>query len=877
MVCEVLGVVVAASDAGAGRTNGATSRTNSLLVSIAAMNRTAAAIALGLLLVAATVVYLSAGDPVASVAGTGGGTPAAPGTSPPISEAPAPTNSTRRESEPSPSSTTQPSNLTVVAVDASGQPVAGAEVGHHVVRSSDDYSVSLDVRERLAWAGKIDETDVHDEVHLSDAGVLSWTVFARHDGQWGYVFVPIARARTPKTIELRPDITIRARVIDSSDRPVAGIHVALTDEGYVDRLTSGAFAMTKEPDGVATFEHAQTRVQPDWGEEGVVLLSCPTPQPVFESLRFAEPPAEPIVLRLPATGSMLITLVDEDKRPIRDPAGTVYASLRQQTKSGQRSFWLRFDGPRLELSHVGLGLSFRLVLNSPGVSGTLDFDGPKAWGERVEQFLVVDRHPTLSGRLVDEHGVPQKGYWYATHMQPARGYWNDYFETSEDGRFHVSIPKLFGNRKTRRGVLFRRTLPNRRQQAWIDLDRREVLPGRNELGDVVLRPAPVLVQGRVVDDTGSGVGNVRLNVYQGSEGDSWPVAGLDGDHDKSAADGSFEIRSHHIGEHLLLRGETEGNHGRLLPFDAGRRDLTYVLPRVGEAVMPLRLGDGVTARDLLFFRHNRRTGQTRAYVSHYVFAGDVVRWSGLHPAIYDFGVRMLGVPEPLVTITGIEIEGGKTTKLPAQELSPKLHTLHVTITDLAGNRVERANVVIDARPEDRLRAALPTKLGELTLRVPKLPVTLLVLAPGFRRKLVRGVADDVLIRLEPGLEVALEVKLPEGALKPDQQLLPTIRRYDPANPDPQPWNDTSHELYLRGAGARFYPSRHPWLWNQRRPLDEAGRVVIRVPGSGAYAIDWEIRGTNEHELSPAARRMFQVRESTTRQRVALELSRNDLR
>ena len=184
-------------------------------------------------------------------------------------------------------------------------------------------------------------------------------------------------------------------------------------------------------------------------------------------------------------------------------------------------------------------------------------------------------------------------------------------------------------------------------------------------------------------------------------------------------------------------------------------------------------------------------------------------------------------------------------------------------------------VVDPSRLGGDLRAALPATLGKVTLRVPRTPVELLVVAPGYRTQRVRGIDRDVTVRLHPGLKVDLRVKLPGGWLKFDQHLFPEIRRYDPANPDPDPWSKNA--LYLRGKGSTWHPSRHPWLWNQRRPLGRDGRLVFRVPSPGRYAIEWEVRDTGFRELSARARRLFTVRETSAVTRVDVELSAADLR
>ncbi|MCA8954173.1 MAG: hypothetical protein KDE27_31990, partial [Planctomycetes bacterium] len=659
--------------------------------------------------------------------------------------------------------TAAPTFVQVRVVDAEQRPIAAAEVGTFVYREGGD-AVPAAQQEPMAWAGELLQSDRDGELRIPiAAGVTGWVLYGRFEALWGVHYVPVAAAAEPQTLVLLRDLTVRARVLDAAGRPLPGVCVGFCDASAAAGGAGSVLRESTAPDGIATFEHAQRFVRPEWGGDAAVRLAIPLRAAVFAPLDLAALPAEPVELRLPATGEVVITLTDAAGAPIADLAEPVQAELYELASNGEREHWLPFAGNRLELRQVGLGLRFRLELSSAEVRGLLEFDGPQQPRERIEQTLVVQRQPTLSGRLVDVHGVPQQGYWWATNVRDAAGFYNQYFETGADGRFHTAVPPLTDDPAAARGVLFRRTLPDPTRQAWLDLAAIGLHDGRNELGDIVLDRAPLLAAGRVVDDAGEPVAGAELGVLQGDRETAWTLPGYDNLRFVSDAGGRFEIHAYSLRRDLMLTAALGSSNGEPLAFVGGATGIRYVLPRVGEVAMPVTFDGALGAERALFFRVDRATGLEAGYVAHYVLRDGVVHWRGIPPGRYDFGVRVLGVREPLVRIDDVEVRGGATVNLPAQELGAGLHAITLRIVGPTGEAVERASVVVDPPAVGGpLRAALRAARGEVRLLLPRLPCDLLVVAPGHRSQRLRAIARDTTVRLEAGFAVELHVALPPG-------------------------------------------------------------------------------------------------------------------
>lgn len=763
-------------------------------------------------------------------------------------------------------------------VDEADRPLPGAEVGVHVEHSTDDY-VHIDIRERDAWAGDLHVADGDGEVRIPRVVGDSVTVFGRTAERWGVAYFPSAALQQPGgeplVLRLRPDLTVRAQVLDDRNLPVVGVRVRLADDEGITEQVGGALQRSEAPDGVATFRHAQQYVDERWRGDGVVALDCPTDPLVFAPVRFDALPGEPIPLRLPATGAVVLTLVDEGGRRVDDMPDELSVQLDVEIEGRVRKHWLSFFGGELRLQPVGLGLRLGVHIDEPEVSGSIEVAGPTQPFEVVERPFPVVRHPTVSGRLVDRAGAAQQGYWHATFVHEASGIYRVYFETGGDGRFVVGVPGSGGD--VPHSVWFHRTLPDPEHHAFRRLSDLHLHAGRNEIGDVVLEPLPLLVAGVVVDETGEPVAGAELEILQGTPDDANALPGVERPAAVSAADGSFRVAGHHSRPDLMVLARRAGSNSEPVPFVVGDPPVTVVLPRVGAARMPITLRGGLTAQDLVFEYREVATGRGRMAVERYVWRDGAAEWSGLRPGRYEFSVGLLGAAAPLVTVAGA-VAPDTTVALPAQELGDGVQRIAVTVCGDDGAAVETAYVVVDPEgPTGPGRIALVARSGRVELHKGAPPVDLLVIAPGHRQELVRGVTADTTVRLSRGIDVEVTVTTPAGFLGNGDKLVPNVRRYDAGDPDARVW-DGPRDLYIGDAGRAYYPARSSWLWNPRSLTVREGRFSITVPGPGDYAVEWSVDGAwTFRELPAAARRVFSVAETTERVHVALELTAADVR
>lgn len=766
--------------------------------------------------------------------------------------------------------------LTFVIIGPDGEPRPNARVGHHAQDPEGESLRMLD-REKIAWDGSTLLADVHGEVRIDRSTGYSLAVFARDGEDWGQLYVAASNTELRHRIEIERDLTLRARVLDAGGNPAAGVPVKFTDDIYASRgIGPGPTVRTSDPDGIAVFEHAHVSVQKSWGEDAVLRIECLMKESVFGKIDLANPPVEPVELRIPVTGSMRFTLVDAGGQRVRNLLEEVYGTCFLMRDTGEVSRWMRFDDGVLEVTRIGLGLELRLELDSAAVSGRVECVGPTIPGQRVDVDVPVEVRPTISGRLVDREGLPQKGYWFATLMHGGRGWYNHYFETAEDGMFHTPVPELPYRTVGKRVIWFHRTLPDDEHQSFLDLEALELRPGRNELGDVVLVAPPLLVEGSVVRSNGEGVADAKLSVARGDPGGEiyyLPKAG--DDHGVAGADGAFEIRAFYEGPKLLLQAVDGAVRGPFVSFEPGAV-VRYELPSVGAIEIPVTFAEGIGPDDVLYELTDRSTGLYKRRAALYVFDDGVVRWKGVPIGEYDVGARMVGAPEVLFSRTGVRVDAGETTRLESVQLGSDVRPVRLRVVSASGEPVDKASVVVAPdRDPGTPRTARQTALGDIELYTSATPIDVLVLAPGFRSLRTR-VVDGATVQLQPGLEIELRVTLPDGFPAEGQALVPQLRRFDPSDPDPQPWQ-SGHSTWMRGAGKMYYSNRHAWLWRQMRRLSGSDSVKMRVPAPGDYAVEWLIDGPDERELGAAGRRVFSVSEATERTVVEIELSAEELR
>lgn len=467
---------------------------------------------------------------------------------------------------------------------ATGELVPAAEVwwlGHRRGESDEELADARhDPEPAVRAGGQRSQTAADGRVALP---IERWAlVVARAGERYGEC---LGRRSEPSAeLLLDVDTALRVRTVDAEGRPVAGVRVLLTAawrrDGN-DLLPWSTLLLPSDANGVAALPHAQLlsggRLGSRLGRpelDGAVLHSLSL-QPqltggdgatVVHVLDHERLPAEPIPVPVPPTGSLELVLrgPDGDVWPLV-PGDGLQAVLRpddRAERSLQRHIhkapWTADGSARFE--RVLVGASLQLLGRTDWYAGR-HCPGPSRAGEVLRVEVPIEPGSRwLQGRLVRADGSP----W--PHGGELRCGPQQLLPADPDGRFLVTVPKSPND--PRMFVYAGEFATELVLQA-------EPGPGRNQVGDVVLQPLPLLVAGRVVV-RGAAEPKALLASLQ-VRVSSWPVGQAfgRGSSKQVAVDGEgrFELRG--LADETDYKVVVDGNviGDRVRAFEPGARDL----------------------------------------------------------------------------------------------------------------------------------------------------------------------------------------------------------------------------------------------------------------------------------------------------------------
>lgn len=492
----------------------------------------------------------------------------------------------------------------VVLDDETGEPVPGVEVW-----SAGYEEIEHATGERLGAGGSDPEAILHESGRRSIADTDGQARIERVErrvhvcARRGELFRWIVfrtGSREPAELRLRLDRRIVIRVVDTGGLPRAGVPVALVHSWNEEHENTSWRALTEGEDGVAIVHHSQRW----WGKEDRGKVFIDFDFPVRESARVevvpSAPPADPIELVLPPTGSVEVVVLDETDTPFRGAARVHLLPASEEAWSFFEARYLR-NATEAELEdgetvfpHVGLGFELDVFVQAlEGYQPVHErFPGPGREGEKVEVELRFDElEPTLTGRILDPDGAPlaetevlvrcevslQDGEWQVKeHHGPT---------TDLEGRFRFALRERI-HEAGRLRLRFNHPANSATKLSGEALTGVPIGAHIRELGDVRLAPTPVLVGGHVVDDLGEPVAGADCQLLAPTRGmedvepRNWsPTPIFPGQTDEQ---GAFELRGHlDPGEYALRAFERSSGLSLPQPITLGDREVLIRLTRTG--------------------------------------------------------------------------------------------------------------------------------------------------------------------------------------------------------------------------------------------------------------------------------------------------------
>ncbi|MEM9382691.1 MAG: sigma-70 family RNA polymerase sigma factor [Planctomycetota bacterium] len=576
---------------------------------------------------------------------------------------------------------------------------------------------------------------------------------------------------------------LRVLVQDPDRAPVGGAPVALVavgGNGSTELWTgetdapSGAVAVDVDPDEVARQTSRASTVRL---EVGLVLPGLDLERVAFDLEAI---PEDPVVLTMPAHGSLTVRIEDSGGEPVTDHPWLHVTPLFEhpsepgRLKRGERHSTPMADRSEVTVPFVAAGAELRVQVHQKGVyEGTHRVVEALADGEHRTVTLVTPRTvPFATGRIEVAGAEGASPSYFDVELEPGGS--ERVYELGSDGSFVLPLADV----RAQSGATFTAQIVAQvlgRTGGWQNARTytasfQALMPaqGRSvDVGTITLRPPSVLAAGRVLDAGGQPVHRAYVSIYEkfnqraDPEDFGWNFAGVP--YTYTDENGAFEVQYDKPEGEYAIRAHAPGSIDRgAVRFQAGARNLVLTVDRERHLRGSVRLPDGFDPTDLVVRAEVvGATREERAYA----------RFESAIATDGDFWLRGLRAAEARVQLlrpdseTPLAILDGVRPTLDPEELPgaldpwdcrPFLRHLSFEVLRADGSPAPQALTIYDGR-------SLPVERGRVDAIVTTAEVDeVFVVAPGHRPTRFPTSAAPERVRLERGIpvEVAWSRPLP---------------------------------------------------------------------------------------------------------------------
>jgi len=270
-------------------------------------------------------------------------------------------------------------------------------------------------------------------------------VIAHLDERFGYRNFNVNEHTHAETVEIAPEVKVRAHVHTANGEHAAGVTVGLRQVGEKRKARRGSFSNYNRrtgPDGIVTFDHVQMLQRWQWGDsKGQTVphlaLTLHQPELEFEPVKIdaQQPPSAPVELQVPASGHLRFRpLIAGKPAPIRWGVRIAEADDERYYYRSWQSIYDADDDGWVEFRHVALGKTYQITSGA----WTARVAGPTRPDETVSreaelsdthcvmvaQLLAADGEPIREEMVTAKYGEqPNRGTMWATTDSEGRCTW----------------------------------------------------------------------------------------------------------------------------------------------------------------------------------------------------------------------------------------------------------------------------------------------------------------------------------------------------------------------------------------------------------------------------------------------------------------------
>jgi hypothetical protein len=580
-------------------------------------------------------------------------------------------------------------------------------------------------------------------------------------------------------------------------------------------------------------------------------------------------PVEPVLLRLPPTGRVVVQTTDGRESPVPALGGVSLVAVSKETsadsfaagspsdlrwrqpsgKDGRAVFeWVPVGGEYLARANVGSEWIQKVV------SGPLLADD-----EVIVTLSLASDSYSVVGRVLDRDLQSVRGSLLKLEFESDQTSGTRHFQTDDDGRFTVALGRSYGGMRLTGLCIESPSTGTAEAGQFTAVEALSLQPGNTDLGDIVLEPVPVLALGRFLVD-GQPLRSRGISAaVQRTEAPNGVGREVGWEPDGSLAvdvleEGRFAIRGRaRSTRYRLIVNETGYLPQDPVEFSPGAEDLEIDLS-TGGSLTAMVLLDETIPPDHVVLRlvpsdGVRRMGETEERLSARLTVAkegqSTFWWHSLWPGVYRLEVLAAAARGPLATVDGVRIAGGENrdARLDGIDLRGTLRKISIAVLDAEGRQLDVESgqplVVVDAGGGEMHGFPVVDGIASIVTVEPSL--NLLVSAFGYSPQEVPGVSQDTEVRLVPYPEILVRIeqppRLPEGCVLrasiSEQHRPPDGREYD-----------------RDGLKTELEPRLRPTT--MRREVGDSGEVALAVAGAGTYSLKLTV-------LDPATNRESMIR------------------
>lgn len=686
-----------------------------------------------------------------------------------------------------------PGGVLVRVVDAAtGAPIAGAEVvasrprGRSTPREVQALRRNSDLFAWLDEFGQRGVTDAEGQVGLY-CGVAALQIACRKDDLYGERSMRLDDPGSGLVVvRMVRDEQVVVRVVDAAARPLANVPLGIVSErrrpdAVQHDRNSSAVGETDE-DGRFVVRHLQILRREHCADALFLTVASPAFPPPLRALH-GEPEVE-LVLR--DVGTIVVHLSDAEGRPLHDqePCEVALVPRFAEEQAALVPDWADCvrqcfaENGTVTFRGVALGADWLVQASWRGLEQREEVVGPRSHGDVTDVAIPFGR-PTegdATARILDGSGTPLAGVECVYYAASGKRTWGQTVMSDREGR--VALPLARTPWAHPGDITLSVELPG---IGWlVGSPGRTPVPGGRNYGDVVLKPAPIIASGRLVEHCPRPPGfDLAVQWKQNDQWDSGAPFFV-----TIANDGAFHVASigADTGEPLRLIARTYTCLPiEPMPFERGRNDLVVEL-NAGLALRAQVLlpAEGWRMHDDgdLDFELERDDGSFELN-EEFADGSLCITAAGLEAGTYSLTVACAGMT--LLSLRDLRIA-------PGQPLDPRLDPLDLrdVLQVMRIRAMSTTGAPLDADGEVQFRTAdtdgwvgwVYLRHGVAECPVPRRPVDVLVHADGY--------TPDLRLAASGSFEVALrplrEMRVVFDGMPPGVSELPWIAELHLAEP-----------------------------------------------------------------------------------------------